>query len=119
MATDLEPRKTSSKSEAYLQRKFADLCARIKRVELIAHLLAASLTVVCYALLVGLFDWFAGNSSAFAVGLTRWVGFAGFLGLVGFLLLQTIRCGWRRVNPYFVAHQLEATLPDAKNSLIN
>ena len=119
MATDLEPRKTSSKSEAYLQRKFADLGARVKRIDLIAHLLVVSLAVVCYALFIGLFDWFADNSTALAVGATRWISFGGLLGLVGFLLVQTIRCGLRRVNPYFVAHQLEATLPDAKNSLIN
>jgi hypothetical protein len=119
MATDLETRPTTSKSEAYLQRKFADLCARIKRVDLTAHLLALSLAVLWYALFVGLFDSFAGNSTAIAVSATRWIGFGAFACLVGFLLVQTGRCAVRPVNPYFVAHQLEATLPDAKNSLIN
>src|SRR5207244_1411075 len=28
-------------------------------------------------------------------------------------------CFWRRVNPYYAARQLEQSLPDAKNSIIN
>jgi collagen type III alpha len=119
MATDLQTRKTSSKSEAYLQRKFAELCARIERVDLIAHLLALSLTILGYAFFIGLFDWFAGNSTANLVRAARWISFSAFLGLFGFLLVQTARCRFRRVNPYYVAHQIEKTLPDAKNILIS
>ncbi|MBI3824308.1 MAG: hypothetical protein HY289_16700 [Planctomycetes bacterium] len=117
MATVLDSRK-SSKPEAYLQRKFADLCARIKRMDLLAHLLMLTLTVLSYALFAGLFDAVI-TSNADWVHATRWAGYAGFLCVLGFFVVQTVRCAWRRVNPYYVAHQLEGTLPDARNSLIN
>ncbi len=119
MATDLETRTTSTKSDAYLRRKFAELCARIRRVDLLAHLLVLSLAIPVYALFIGLFDWFAGNSSATWVHLTRWVGFAAFLGIIGLILVQAGRCLLRPVSPYFVAHQIEQSLPNAKNVLIN
>src|SRR6516165_636667 len=119
MATDLQTRKTSSKSEAYLQRKFAELCARIRRVDLLTHLLALSLTILGYALFIGLFDWFAGNSTVTWVRATRWISFSAFFGLFCFLVVRTVRCWFRRVNPYYVAHQIEQTSPDAKNILIS
>jgi hypothetical protein len=118
MATDLATRK-SSKSEAYLQRKFAELCARIKRVDVVTHLLALALTIFTYALFVGCFDWFAGSSTTTAVLTTRWVAYILFLGAFGFVSMQTVRCCLRRVSPYFVAHQIEQSVPGAKNSLIN
>ena len=119
MATDLETRKSSSKSATYLQRKFADLCARIRHVDRVAHLLVLSLIIFVYAFLVGGFDWFVGSSTAQAVEATRWIGYAAFLLVLAFALVQTARAFFRSVNPYYVAHQLEQTLPDAKNSLIN
>jgi hypothetical protein len=119
MATDLQTRKTSSPSEAYLQSKFAELCARIQRVDLIEHLLALLLTVFCYAFFVGLFDWYVENSNAAFANAARWAGYAAFLGVFVYVLVQTVRCWFRRVNPYYVAHQIEQTLPDSKNLLIN
>src|SRR5260370_2632113 len=119
MATDLQTRKTSSKSEAYLHRKFAELCTRIQRVDLLTQLLALALSILGYAFFIGLFDWFGGNSTATSVLATRWISFSAFLGLFGFLLVRTVRCWFRRVNPYYVAHQIEHTLPDAKNILIS
>ena len=119
MATDLETRKSSSKSEAYLRRKFADLGTRIQRVDIAAHLLGIVLTLLGYAVAVGVFDWFVGNSTTANVIAGRWTAFIGFLGLVAFLFVQTVRCFFRRVNPYYVAHRLEETLLDAKNGLIN
>lgn len=119
MATDLETRKSSTKSSVFLQRKFADLCARIRRVDLVAQLLGLLLVVFFYAFIVGGFDWLVGNSTALWVEATRWIGFGVFVALAGFCMVLTIRCLFRSVNPYYVAHQLERSLPDAKNSLIN
>jgi hypothetical protein len=119
MATDLATRKSSSKSEAYLQRKFAELCARIKRVDILTHLLVVALTICTYALFVGCLDWLAGSSTATAVQATRWAVYLLFLGAFGFISVQTFRCCLRRVSPYFVAHQIEQSVPGAKNSLIN
>ena len=119
MATDLETRQSSSKSEAHLRRKFADLGARIQRVDIVAHLLGIVLTLLGYALAVGVFDWLVGNSTTANVIAVRWTAFIGVLILVAFLFVQTARCFFRRVNPYYVAHRLEETVPDAKNGLIN
>src|SRR5262249_3613141 len=58
-------------------------------------------------------------SQATAVVAMRWCTFAGFLLLMAALAMKTAFSLRRRVNPYFVAHQLEETLPDAKNGLIN
>jgi hypothetical protein len=119
MATDLETRSSPKQSEAYLQRKFADLSARVKRVDLLTHLLALALTVAGYALLIGWLDWFAGGSKATIVYVLRWTGFGVLVGVTALVLVLTARCLLRRVNPYFVADQLERTSPEAKNSLIN
>ncbi len=119
MATDLETRQTSSKSAAYLQRTFAHLCARMRRADLVSHLLALSLLVSCYAFLVGGFDALVGNATAIWVDAIRWIacGVFGLLFLLGFA--RTVRCLFRKVNPYYVAAQIELNQPDAKNSLIN
>ena len=118
MATDLETRKTTSKSEAFLQRKFAELCARVRRTDLAACMLTLPLTILCYGLAMGLFDRLISTSDLW-VHIVRWAAYVGFVGTFLFLTVRAIRCAFRPVNPYFVAHQLEGTLPDAKNSLIN
>src|SRR5712692_10485363 len=104
MATDLATRKSPSKSEAYLQRKFAELCARIKRVDVFTHLLVLALTIFTYALFVGCFDWFAGSSTAPAVLVTRWAAYLLFLGAFGLISVQTLRCCLRRLCQYYVDH---------------
>jgi len=114
MATASVSREASSKSEAFVQRKFAELCTRVQRVELLSGVLTLGLIIVGYACLIGWFDYLVGATSA-----TRWIGFTAFVGVFAFFCVQTIRMGFRRVNPYYVAHQLEHHLPESKNSLIN
>jgi len=65
------------------------------------------LTIGGYALVVGIFDWFAGNSTAPSIAALRWTGYCGFLALFAFLLIRAALFFFRRVNPYYVAHQLE------------
>src|SRR5262249_52884989 len=100
-------------------RKFTELCGRIKRVDLLTHLLALALLIFTYALFIGCFDWTVGSSTAAAVQATRWIAFAGFLALFGIIGTVTVRCGLRPVNPYYVARRLEQSVPGAKNGLIN
>ncbi len=119
MATDLLTRQASSKSDAFLQRKFHELSARIRRVDRITHVLTLLVIVLGYALVRGWFDWFAGNSQAAWVSLSRWLGFAIFLAVFGVFAVRAVHGWFRRVNPYYVAHLLEDTVSDAKNSLIN
>lgn len=119
MATDLATRQSPSKSETYLQRTFADLAARIRRVDVVRQLLFLALVLFTYALFSACLDRGTGSSTGPAVQAVRWSAFAGFLGVFGFLTVQTARAMLRHVSPYFIARQLEANNPDAKNSLIN
>ena len=61
MATVLDEQRPTSKSEAYLRRKFAELCARIKRADLLTHLLTLTLALLTYAFSAALFDWSIGR----------------------------------------------------------
>ena len=118
MATDLEARPVS-KPDAFLERKFHELCARIRWVDRLAHVLTLLLIVVAYAALRVGFDWSVGGSQSTWILATRWIGFALFLVcFVGFCV-RAVRGWFRAVNPYYVAHLLEETIPGAKNSLIN
>src|SRR5262249_48359079 len=50
----------------------------------------------------------------------RQVAFAGYLVVGGlFLAFTVVRPLLRRINPYYAAKQVEETLPEAKNSLVN
>lgn len=115
----MEARLPALAEKGNLQRKFAALCARIKRVDVATHLLILALMIFTYALFVGCFDWFAGSSTATAVQATRWAAYAVFLLAFGIMCVQSVRCCLRRVSPYYVAHRLEQSVPGAKNSLIN
>ena len=119
MATDLATRNPPSKSEAYLQHRFAELCTRIRRTDLLTHLLVLALIIFTYAFLIGWFDRFAGRSTSPALAALRWAAYLGFVAGLGFLSARAIRAALRRVSPYYVAHQIERSVPAAKNSLIN
>ena len=81
-------------------------------------MLTLPLTVLGYALVMGLFDRLVSTSDLW-VHIGRRSAYVAFVGGFLFLSVRAIRCAFRPVNPYYVAHQLEGTLPDAKNSLIN
>jgi hypothetical protein len=115
MATELEPRKSTSKNEEFLERGFAQVCARIRRVDLATCVLTLALISAVYALTVGSIDYFVGDWPS----LFRWIAFGTFVGLVCLQLVRTVRCAFRPINPYYVAVQLEQTWPTAKNSLVN
>lgn len=117
MATDLQSHKSPTKAESYLDRQIKGLCARIRRADVFGCILTLALAVSGYALLMGLIDVFAGDAGWLPA--FRWCSYAAFVGVLGFLLVRTARCMFRRINPYYVARQLEHSLPDAKNSLIN
>lgn len=119
MATDLEASKATSKPDAFLERKFAELCGRIHRIDCLHHFLTLTLVVIVYALLRGWFDFFISNAQSTWAPAIRWVAYLVFLGFAAWLFVRLVRAGLRRVNRYYVAHLLESTVPDGKNSLIN
>jgi hypothetical protein len=114
MATVQASREVSVKPETFVQRKFAELCAGIQRVERLTHALTLGLIVLGYACVFGWYDYFIGASVS-----VRWVGFLAFVSVLSYFGAHAIRSSFRRINPYYVARQLERHLPESKNSLIN
>ena len=71
--------------------------------------------IYAYACLIGWLDYAIGITS----DVLRWSAYIVFLLVTAMLVVQAVRLGFRRVSPYFVAHQLESRFPECKNSLIN
>ncbi len=110
---------TQTKSEAILQRKFADVGTRLQRADVLAHLLRFLLFVVSYAFAFAVFEEFVGARTTASVVVARYAGYSIFCCVATTLFVLTIRSAMRTINPYFIAQELERALPDAKNSLIN
>lgn len=119
MATDLESRKSPSRAETLLRKKFAELGTRIQRFDCVANLLTLLISIASYASSFAVFDWVAGNASSPAVSVGRWSIVGVFFVAFVFLFVRTLLGVFRRVNPYYLAQRLEQTVPEAKNSLIN
>jgi hypothetical protein len=116
MATDqIRVKPAAPKYEAVVERHLGRALARIRLLDVaVAVLLVAAATLV-YALVMILLDR-ALDLSATA----RQLAFLGYvLGVVAFLGFAVVWPLCRRINPYYAARRLEATLPEAKNSLVN
>lgn len=120
MATDLDRHQTdASSNEALVRRRIAAVCRRLRAAEAAGTLLLLTVLVCGYALTAALFDLATGGSSATWVLAVRWTGYGAFLaGTLALLVRLTLQLT-RRINPYYAALQLERTLADAKNSLVN
>ncbi len=117
MAVDLRQTKPSSgpKYEAVFEQQLGRAVGRVRFLDVTAALLGWGAAALLYALvLMGLDRWL--EITAF----TRQVLFILFLlGSGIYLGLFLVRPLFRRVNPYYAARRLEATVPDAKNSVVN
>lgn len=118
MATDLrEQVKTPAKAkyESYVEEQLTRAGGRVRALDLLLAGLVLGCGVLGYALVMALLDQaFTLPTAVRIVGLC-----VLFVGVLGYLVYQSLRFFGREVNPYFVARQLEQTLPDAKNSVIN
>jgi hypothetical protein len=118
MATELRSSaKTSGKPsyESFVERQLARVRQRVRIIDF-ARAGAIFLGIVLgYGLVVGMADrlW----DLAVGIRLALWCGLV--LGLAVFAGFSATRLCFRQVNPIFLARQLEQTVPDAKNSLIN
>lgn len=81
--------------------------------------LALAALVFGYALLVAVLDLSLGGSDAPGPLTARLIAFGAFLVALGWLGFRVVSRLLTPVNPYFAARQLEETIPDSKNSLIN
>lgn len=117
MATDLQPAPSASipKHEAYVEKQLQRVQQRIRWLDLAAAALGFAILTLGYGLLMVLLDRLfqlplGARQAAFVVYLLGAVGYLGWTVALPLL---------RRINPYFAARQLERTLPEAKNSIVN
>ncbi len=116
MATALEqkPAPPTPKHEAFVEQQLAKASGRIRSLDAGAYFLLFLILTLGYFLAVALVD----RAWNLPTGV-RLVTFGLYaLGAIYFLVKVTI-CFVRPVNPYYAARQLEQTVPNAKNSVIN
>ncbi|MCI0684655.1 MAG: hypothetical protein L0Y71_21370 [Gemmataceae bacterium] len=124
MATDQQTRPASAatasaKFEAFVDQQLTRVKQRLRAIDLGAAGLLLLAITLGYAALMAVFDLAVRGSSEAWVGTVRLLAFGGYLLAMaagGYVLVARLL---RRINPYYCAHQLEQTLPDAKNSVIN
>lgn len=117
MATDLEQKPVSqatAKVESYVAQELEKVRGRVRLLDAGGYLLLFLIITLAYGLVLALVD------RAFELStVVRLITFLAYLGAAGFCLVQAGLCFLRRVNPYYAARQLEQTLPETKNSIIN
>ncbi|GEM_PF-2017796 len=120
MATDQQTRPASSaKFEAFVDQQLTKVKQRLRAIDLGSAALLLLAITLGYAAVMALFDLIVRGSSEWWVNNVRLGAFGIYLlAMAGgaYLLISRLM---RRINPYYCAHQLEQTLPDAKNSVIN
>jgi hypothetical protein len=117
MATDLGQSRATppAKYEAFVTAQLARAERRIRTLDLATALLGFLTGTTVFALLMTLCDRGLNLSDG-----ARQFAFAAYLlGAAAYVGLTVVRPMRRRVNPYFAARRVEATLPGAKNSVVN
>src|SRR5690349_8820374 len=115
MATDLEQRpKSGAKYESFVDQQLARVRGRVRALDAGRAFLLFLVVTLAYALTMAVLD------RVFELQpMVRLVSFIVYAVVGVFLLGWTVLCLVRRINPYYAAIQLENTLPDAKNSVVN
>ncbi len=117
MATDLGRHKSASTAEYEnrVQDQLGRAEKRIRTLDLAAALLTFAAGTLAYAVVAVVLDrWLILSPGVRQAGLVVYL-LAAAAYLTAFVVLPLSR----RINPYFAARQLEQTLPDAKNSVVN
>jgi collagen type III alpha len=115
MASVMTKPTSAAKVEARLTKELASASSRIRFSDLLNGTLSLFVIILGYTLLAVLFDRLF-ELPAFI----RFFGFTAFLAVAGFVVWwQIVRPLRSQVNPRFAARQVEATIPDAKNAVIN
>jgi hypothetical protein len=117
MATDQMQGRPASipKYEAVFEQQLGRTVGRIRFLDVAAALLGLAAATLLYALIVIALDrWLVLSSAARQTALVLYLLAA--LAYLGFFLVRPM---FRPVNPYFAAKRLEATLSQAKNSVVN
>jgi hypothetical protein len=116
MATEVQPRTRSvTKHESFVELQIERARRRIRALDAAALGLVFLLVSMAYGLGMTFLDrWL---DLAPAIRLAGFVAYA--VTAVLFVAIAGFRMFSRRINPYYAARQIEQTLPDAKNSVVN
>ena len=116
MATVQEPAKSSAtRYERFVQKELSRATRRVQFLDLARAGLGLAIVTMAYGLAMMLLDkWLTLPQLVRQIGLFGYLAF--FVAYSWFVLLRPFR---RKVNPYYAAVQVEQTVPDAKNSLVN
>lgn len=117
MASDLQQK--PAKFERFVEEQLGLVQKRIRTLDALKALLALAAVVLGYTLAIGIFDLTLGKSGAPWTFVVRYSAFGLFiLGCLYYAAMVLVRL-YRRINPYFVAVELEKNIGNAKNSVVN
>src|SRR5436305_1878997 len=122
MATDLQPVRqpmpkppAGTKYDRFVEKQLGRARRRIRGLDVAAGGLGLFILTLAYGLVMSVGDRWLEFSA-----LARQLAFATYLvSAVAYVGLVIIWPMFLRVNPYYAARQLEQTVPDAKNSVVN
>jgi hypothetical protein len=116
MATVQDPvRPTANRHERFVEQQISQAVRRVRLLDLATAGLGLLIMALAYGLAMILLDRWLNFSQSFRAG-SLFVFVAAAAAYTWFILLRPVRF---RVNPYYAARQVEDTIPDAKNSLVN
>jgi hypothetical protein len=115
MAADLEQKPApASKYENFVEQQLDKAKGRIRALDAGGYLLLLAVVTLTYFLVMAGIDAALELPSA-----VRVVSFGLYALAALYLIVKVAMCFVSHVNPYYAARQLEQTLPQAKNSVIN
>src|SRR5262245_58862287 len=116
MASVQEPvKQAGTRHERFVQDQISQATRRVRMLDVMAAGLGLTIGVLAFGLPMILIDrWLQLPSLARQAAFLIFAAVA--LTYTWFVLLRPFR---KRINPYYAAKQVEQTIPDAKNSLVN
>jgi len=114
MPAVLDP-KAVSKQEEFVEKQIETARRRIRTLDWFAAGLWLAIASLALLLTVLLVDRYVETPAG-----TGWAVLGLYIaGVAGYLYWSLFRVSRRQINPFYAAHQVELTIPDAKNSVVN
>lgn len=105
----------TAKYDTYVENQLARAGGRVRAVDVVTAVLFFGIAFLAYTLIVVALDYWLRLPS-----LVRTVMLSAFAaGILLYLGIQAFTFLHRRINPYYAARQLEKTIPEARDSIIN
>ncbi|HLW67220.1 MAG TPA: hypothetical protein VKS79_18040 [Gemmataceae bacterium] len=115
MATVQEPVKASGRHDRFVEQQLTQATRRVLLLDLTSSFLMLLIGTTIFGLAIMFLD-----RAVNLPQIVRQIAFLGFLAAAGaFVWFRLLRPFRQPINPYYAARQVEQTIPDAKNSVIN